>query len=100
MYAVDVSHTRRIGCQPERTTLHDGLSRSWSAEQGKENKKRKSGSTPHPHPMLLVIDSIDIIGENIIKITKNETHGAHNKDDKSADGQRGHHVTNLKHACV
>ena len=34
----------RIGCPPGKTTLHGGQSRSWSAEQGKENKKRKSGS--------------------------------------------------------
>ena len=35
---VVVSHIQRIGCQPEKTTLHGGQSRSWSAEQGKENK--------------------------------------------------------------
>ena len=34
---VVVSHIQRIGCQPEKTTLHGGQSRSWSAEQGKEN---------------------------------------------------------------
>ena len=33
-----VSHIQRIGCQPEKTTLHGGQSRSWSAEQGIENK--------------------------------------------------------------
>ena len=33
---VVVSHIQRIGCQPEKTTLHGGQSRSWSAEQGKE----------------------------------------------------------------
>ena len=44
------SHIRRIGCQPERNTLHGDQSRSWSASQGKENKKRKSGSTPAPPP--------------------------------------------------
>ena len=31
-----VSHIQRIGCQPEKTTLHGGQSRSWSAEQGNE----------------------------------------------------------------
>ena len=31
---VVVSHIQRIGCQPEKTTLHGGQSRSWSAEQG------------------------------------------------------------------
>ena len=33
---------------PKKTTLHGGQSRSWSAEQGKENK-RKAGSIPPPH---------------------------------------------------
>ena len=37
---VVVSHIQRIGCQPEKTTLHGGQSRSWSAEQGKENKRK------------------------------------------------------------
>ena len=31
---VVVSHIQRIGCQSEKTTLHGGQSRSWSAEQG------------------------------------------------------------------
>ena len=44
-----VSHIQRTGCQPQKTTLHGGQSRSSSAEQGKYNKKRKSGSsTPLP----------------------------------------------------
>ena len=29
---VVVSHIQRIGCQPEKTTLHGGQSRSWSAD--------------------------------------------------------------------
>ena len=33
--AVVVSHIQRIGCQPEKTTLHVCQSRSRSAEQGK-----------------------------------------------------------------
>ena len=37
---VVVSHIQRIGCHPEKTTLHGGQSRSWSAEQGKENKRK------------------------------------------------------------
>ena len=45
---VVVSHIQRIGCQPEKTTLHGGQSRSWSAEQ--EKKKKKSGSAPPPPP--------------------------------------------------
>ena len=44
---VVVSHIQRIGCQPEKNTLHGGQSRSWSAEQG---KKKKSGSDPPPPP--------------------------------------------------
>ena len=46
---VVVSHIQRIGCQPEKTTLHGGQSRSWSAEQGKENK-RKSLAAYSSHP--------------------------------------------------
>ena len=42
-------HIQRIGCQPEKTTIHGGLSRSWAAEQG-EKKKKKSGSVPLPSP--------------------------------------------------
>ena len=35
MKIIVVSHIQRIiGCQPEKTTLHVGHSRSWSAEQG------------------------------------------------------------------
>ena len=45
---VVVSHIQRIGCQPEKTTLHGGQSRSWSAEQGQ--KKKESGSAPPPPP--------------------------------------------------
>ena len=33
-----VSPIQRIGCQPEKTALHGGQSRSWSAEQGKKIK--------------------------------------------------------------
>ena len=40
---VVVSHIQRIGCQPKKTTLYGGQSRSWSAEQG---GKKKSGSPP------------------------------------------------------
>ena len=38
LFVVVVSHIQRIGCQPEKTTLHGGQSRSWSAEQGKKKK--------------------------------------------------------------
>ena len=51
---VVVSHIQRIGCQPGKTTLHGGQSRSWSAEQEKQNKKEKSGSAPPPPRGLLV----------------------------------------------
>ena len=52
-----MSYIQRIGYQPEKTTLHGGQSRSWSAEQGKEKEKEKekSGSaTPSPARALLV----------------------------------------------
>ena len=45
-----VSHIQRIGCQPEQTTLHGGQSRSWSAEQGKENKIKSLATYRPPHP--------------------------------------------------
>ena len=45
-----VPHIQRIGCQPEKTTLHGGgQSRLWSAEQGKK-RKRKSLAAPPPPP--------------------------------------------------
>ena len=47
-----VFHIQRIGCQPEKTSSHGGQSRSWSAEQGKKNK-RKSLAAYQP-PTLLV----------------------------------------------
>ena len=47
---VVVSHIQRIGCQPEKTTLHGGQSRSWSAEQEKENKRKSLAAYPPPHP--------------------------------------------------
>ena len=52
---VVVSRIQRIGCQLGKTTLHGGQSRSWSAEQGKENKiKRLAAYSPPPPPTLLV----------------------------------------------
>ena len=50
MYVVVVSHIQRIGCQPEKTTLHGGQSRSWSAEQGKKEKEKVWQRTPPPPP--------------------------------------------------
>ena len=47
---VVVSHIQRIGCQPEKTTLHGGQSGSWSAEQGKENKRKSLAAYPPPLP--------------------------------------------------
>ena len=52
---VVVSHIQRIGCQPEKTTLHGGQSRSWSAEQGKKNKKSLVASPPPPPPRALFV---------------------------------------------
>ena len=68
MVVVIVSHIQRIGCQPEKTTLHNGQSRSWSAEQGNENKRKKSGSTPPPCPHT----PRRSFGEN-----KNKNHATH-----------------------
>ena len=51
---VVVSHIQRIGCQPEKTTLHGGQSRSWSAEQGKKEKEKVWQRTPPPPRALLV----------------------------------------------
>ena len=47
---VVVSHIQRIGCQPEKTTLHGGQSRSWSAEQGKKIKIKSLAAQPPPPP--------------------------------------------------
>ena len=47
-----VSHIQRIGCQPEKTTLHRGQSRSWSAEQGKK-EKGKVWQRPPPRALLV-----------------------------------------------
>ena len=52
---VVVSHIQRIGCQPEKTTLHGGQSRSWSAEQGKENKRKSLAACPPPPPPTLLV---------------------------------------------
>ena len=62
---VVVSHIQRIGCQPEKTTLHGGQSRSWSAEQGKENKKKSLAAYPPPLPTPHTARS-----EKINKITR------------------------------
>ena len=45
---VFVSHIKRIGCQPDKTTSHGGQSRSWSAEQGKEKEIKKLAAPPPP----------------------------------------------------
>ena len=50
---VVVSRFQRIGCQPEKTTLHDGQSRSWSVEQGKEKKKKEI--LQHPSLSTLLV---------------------------------------------
>ena len=66
---VVVSYTQRIGYQPKITTLLGDQSRSWPAEQGKDNKKRKSGSTPPPPQRCSY-------GGNKMKINKNKKHVA------------------------
>ena len=52
---VVVCYIQRIGCQPGKTTLHDGQSRSWSANQGKNKNKNKSPSAPPPPPPLTLL---------------------------------------------
>ena len=52
-----------FGCQPEKTTLHAGQSRSWFAEQGKKEEKKKSGTEP-PYPPRYSF------GENTTKNTR------------------------------
>ena len=49
-----VSHIQRSGCQPEKTTLHSGQSRSWSTEEGKENKIKSLAAHSPPPPTVLV----------------------------------------------
>ena len=45
-----VSHIQRIGCEPEKTTLNGGHSRSWSAEQRKDYQKESlAAHSPPPH---------------------------------------------------
>ena len=45
-----VSHIQRLGCQPEKTTLHGGQSPSWSAEQGENNEIKSSAANRPPRP--------------------------------------------------
>ena len=49
-YRYVVSHFHRIGFRPGKTAVRGGQSRSWSPEQGKENKKIKSGRAPPSPP--------------------------------------------------
>ena len=65
---VVVSHIQRIGCQPEKTTLHGGQSRSWSAEQGKENKRKSLAAyPPPPHPHTARSEKINKITRRIYR---------------------------------
>ena len=56
---VVVSHIQRIGCQPEKTALHGGQSRSRSAEQGKENKRKSLAAHPAPTPHAARLEKIN-----------------------------------------
>ena len=47
---VVASHIQRIGCQPEKTALHGDQSRSWPADQRKENKRKRLAAYPSPTP--------------------------------------------------
>ena len=48
LFVVVVAHIQRIGCEPEKTTLHGGQYRSWSAEQGKTKRKKSLEASPPP----------------------------------------------------
>ena len=62
-----VSHIQRIGCQPEKTTLHGGQSRSWSAEQGKENNRKSLAAYPPPTPHTARSEKINKITRRIYR---------------------------------
>ena len=47
MFLFVFSHIQRIGCQPEKTTLHGGQSRSWSAYRVHRNSCRITRITNH-----------------------------------------------------
>ena len=64
---VVVSHIQRIGCQPEKTTLHGAQSRSWSAEQGKENKRKSLAAYPPPTPHTARSEKINKITRRIYR---------------------------------
>ena len=62
-----ISHIQRIGCQPEKTTLHGGQSRSWSAEQGKENKRKSLAAYPPLTPHTARSEKINKITRPIYR---------------------------------
>ena len=66
-FVVVVSHIQRIGCQPEKTTLHGGQSRSWSAEQGKENKRKSLAAYPPSTPHTARSEKINKITRRIYR---------------------------------
>ena len=87
------SHIQHIGCQPDRTTsLHGNQSRSQSAEQRKNNKKRKFGSTAPPHAARTEKTQITW---RVQRREQNEE----NKIRRRTDDQKGHLMTHL-HACL
>ena len=67
LFVVVVSHIQRIGCQPEKTTLHGGQSRSWSAEQGKDNKRKSLAAYPPPTPHTARSEKINKITRRIYR---------------------------------
>ena len=75
---VVVSHIQHIGCQPEKTTLHGGQSRSWSAEQGKK-KKRNSLAAPPPPPLRALL---------VRRKIKNKNHATHPHGTRRYEGRR------------
>ena len=53
--AVVAFHIQRIGCRPEKTTLHGVQSRSSSAEQGKKEKRKSLAAQPPQYIYLIYI---------------------------------------------
>ena len=58
------SHTLSVlVANPKKTTLHNGQSRAWSVEEGKEKKRESLAAPAPPTPQCCSF------GENKIKIT-------------------------------
>ena len=52
---------------PKKTTLHGGQSRSWSAEQGKKEKRESLAAPPPPPPRALLVRRKKIKNKKIMR---------------------------------